>query len=91
MALKCSYELRKKTWTSVSLLSFSMSSVNNFCGCEKMSENMGIEIGGKMCILNWFSSNGIGQLFNILFCLGLQSGGYVVLVESTTESSKEVQ
>ena len=46
-----------------------MSSANHFYGCKKMSENMGIEIGGKMCILNWFSSNSIGQLFNILFVL----------------------
>ena len=78
--------------TLVNCLMFSQCLVYHFYGCEKLSENMGIEIGGKMCILNWFSSNGIGQLFNILFvCLGLQSGGYVVLVESTTESSKEVQ
>ena len=38
-----------------------------------------------MCILNWFSS----KHWSAVFCLGLQSGGYV-LVEST-ESSKEVQ
>ena len=44
------------------------------------------------------ANNGIGPLFNSLFVyihtctyVGLQSGGYVVLVESTTESSKEVQ
>ena len=49
-----------------------MSSVSHFCGCEKMSENMGIEIGGKMCILNWF---GIGQLFNIWFVLSRPTVG----------------
>ena len=53
-------------------------------------ENRGIDIGGK-CAYLIGSLVSIGQLFNILFCLGLQSGGYVVLVESTTESSKEVQ
>ena len=46
-----------------------MSSVSHFYGCEKLSENMGIEMGGRMCILNGslITNNGIGQLFNILF------------------------
>ena len=73
-----------------------MSSVSHFYGYEKMSEKYGDRdrIIGAMKNMHTGSlvtNHGIGQLFNLLFCLGLQSGGYVVLVESTTESSKEVQ